>query len=285
MVDAIRSESCDDGNVLSHDGCSSRCAVETPRWTTTLFTSRLARYGVAIAFDARRGRLVTFGGSGPAPQNGTRYVQEAFEWAGAWTELHPRSSPSARAQSGLAYDETRGVIVLFGGQNGSYLADTWLWNGSEWTAADAQGPPARYAPAMTYDPINDRTVMFGGSDKGGPRRDTWQLQAGQWTQLPDGPQDAQYASMTFDGTTGRIAVAVDDGYYELDGGVWTNLGALPAAMIQGPHWIVYEGATQAAPAPRRAERWGAAHLGAGRAELDGSDALDAACRIRHWRDH
>ncbi len=245
VIDPIRSESCDDGDVVSHDGCSSRCMVETPRWNSTRSGTGPQNDGVAIAFDSRRGRLVTFGGTSPGPQGATNYGASTLEWAGAWTLAHPRLSPSARGESGASFDEKRGVVVLFGGHNGvSFLADTWLWSGSEWSAADAQGPSARTGPAMAYDPVHDRTVLFGGTDKGGVLHDAWELRNGQWARLPDGPPGAALPSMTFDGTSGRLAVAVDGGYFELDGSVWTGLGPLPPATVGNAHWIVYESATQ-----------------------------------------
>ncbi|CAN5829229.1 hypothetical protein BH11MYX3_BH11MYX3_02710 [soil metagenome] len=245
VIDPIRSESCDDGNSLSHDGCSSRCLIETPRWNATISGIRTKNDGVAIAFDSRRGRLFTFGGTSPGPQGATTYGNGTLERAGGWIQGHPQLSPSARGQAGAAYDENRGVVVLFGGHNGvSYLADTWLWSGSEWTAADAQGPSGRISPVLAYDPVHDRTVMFGGTNKDGAQNDAWELRNGQWTQLPDGPIDAANPSMTFDGTTGHLAVAVDGGYFEFDGGVWTKLGDLPPSVIRNAHWVVYEGATK-----------------------------------------
>ncbi len=36
-----------------------------------------------------------------------------------------------------------GSDLLFGGFDGSYLADTWLWNGTMWSQQSVTGPSAR----------------------------------------------------------------------------------------------------------------------------------------------
>ena len=50
---------------------------------------------------------------------------------GAWTAATP-TLVRARRQHAIAYDAGRGVVVLFGGYDGTYLNDTWEWNGSAW---------------------------------------------------------------------------------------------------------------------------------------------------------
>lgn len=43
----------------------------------------------------------------------------------------------------MAYDESNKMVVLFGGWAGSYLGDTWGWDGKKWTMVATTGPPAR----------------------------------------------------------------------------------------------------------------------------------------------
>jgi hypothetical protein len=54
---------------------------------------------------------------------------------------------------GMAYDDARGQIVLFGGDgHGGDFGDTWTWDGSTWRNQHPAGsPPARSVTAMTYD--------------------------------------------------------------------------------------------------------------------------------------
>jgi hypothetical protein len=61
------------------------------------------------------------GGSGGVDQNST------WSWDGSnWTQLFPMQSPQAREGAGIAYDEVRHHIILFGGQSSNeFLNDTW----------------------------------------------------------------------------------------------------------------------------------------------------------------
>jgi hypothetical protein len=55
--------------------------------------------------------------------------------AATWTQQHPATSPPARYGASMSYDQATGDAVLFGGvgSSGSYLGDTWTWNGTTWT--------------------------------------------------------------------------------------------------------------------------------------------------------
>jgi hypothetical protein len=89
------------------------------RITTTL--SPGSRHYPGYAFHAARGRTVlTCGTSG-----GTTAAASSFEFDGtAWTAN--ASNPTIRGWVTMAYDSTRGKMVLFGGYGGSaYLGDTW----------------------------------------------------------------------------------------------------------------------------------------------------------------
>ena len=88
-----------------------------------------------------------------------------------WTAESPQTNPPARSGAAMAYDSTHSQTVLFGGQGAGgiqqglipYLNDTWLWNGSNWTAATPQVvPTARAAHAMAYASGLGQLVMFGG---------------------------------------------------------------------------------------------------------------------------
>jgi Galactose oxidase, central domain len=56
---------------------------------------------------------------------------------------------------------------LFGGSRpaGALPTDTWLYDGSNWSAAaPATSPPGRRRHAMVHDLGRGRVVMFGGLD-------------------------------------------------------------------------------------------------------------------------
>src|SRR6185503_597545 len=109
-----------------------------------------------------------------------------WEWDGArWTRV-ATTGPSARSLTRLAYDPSRGKVVLFGGWNGSAITgDTWEWDGATWQPISDDGP-ARFLHGMVIEDAGSRMLVFGGSawPPGGPEfAGTWARTA-QWDSLP-----------------------------------------------------------------------------------------------------
>ncbi len=104
-----------------------------------------------------------------------------------WTQLSPATSPPARDFASMAYDPATGQMVLFGGMGigGSYLDDTWTWNGTTWTQQyPATSPSARDGASMAYDPATGQMVLFGGDAVSSSNLDdTWTWNGTTWTQL------------------------------------------------------------------------------------------------------
>jgi hypothetical protein len=114
-----------------------------------------------LAYDARRGRTVLFGGK-TADGND---AGDTWEWDGIdWVEVTPAIGPKPRIQGAMAYDPTRGTTILFGGLDaGGPLNDTWEWNGTSWRMLDVVVAPSERSDAvMTYDDARSELVMFGG---------------------------------------------------------------------------------------------------------------------------
>lgn len=231
-------EACDDGNHLGHDGCSSRCAVEAPRWAALDDGSRLSSNGAAVAFDTRRGRMIMFGGYSEGPQGSRPTFNSVWEWDGGWHTGVSTLAPTARTDAALAYDEQRGVTVMFGGLARQPLGDTWEWTGTTWRTTDASGPAARYAAGLVYDPAGARMVMFGGGSPVGPLADTWVLIDGAWQQISTSvsPPVAGPPAMAFDRVAGRVVLATAGEHWELVGDTWQRVGTIPA-MDEGPRLV------------------------------------------------
>src|SRR5262249_36823206 len=122
-----------------------------------------ARWGHALAYDARRERVVLFGGTDTTDQ----VVDDTWEWDGsAWLRRAPPTSPAARTHHAMAYDTARERVVLFGGkqlQPVTWLADAWEWDGNEWRQrATPESPRPRSGHAMVFDPAREEIVMTGG---------------------------------------------------------------------------------------------------------------------------
>lgn len=123
------------------------------------------RTGAAFVFDSASGAGVLFGGS-----TGSGYLADTWTWDGAgWNLQHPRSSPSARYDAGVASDHA-GRVVLFGGYGpgaaaAALFGDTWTWDGRDWTRQHPRtSPEPRMAPLMAYDNDLGKTVLYGGFD-------------------------------------------------------------------------------------------------------------------------
>ena len=82
----------------------------------------------------------------------------------------------------MAFDESRGVVVLFGGNDGGGpLQDTWEWDGLAWSLRDVTPKPeARAGHALVYDSARQRVVLMGD----GP---SWEWDGTTWR---DGSIDA-----------------------------------------------------------------------------------------------
>jgi hypothetical protein len=127
---------------------------DTWAWNGTTWTqlfpssSPSPRMGAAAAYDVATQTIVLFGGSNNASVNA---FNDTWLWNGAtWTlSIAPTVVP-ARYGAGMAYDPTISSVVLFGGGIGSdlyALGDTWIWNGTSWSAPVLTSAPPR-APEL-----------------------------------------------------------------------------------------------------------------------------------------
>lgn len=125
----------------------------------------------------------------------------------------PLSGPSPRYDSSMVFDAATGTTVLFGGFNGSELADTWTWNGSAWTKqTPATSPPALRGSAMVFDSATNNVVLFGGLSSGGLSADTWTWDGTTWTkQSATGPTARSGAAMAYDTATHNVVLFGGDG--------------------------------------------------------------------------
>jgi len=197
------------------------------------------RQQTAMAYDARRGVTVLFGGN---PHNPSAYVGDTWEWDGSRWVQRLVSGPSARARHAMAYDPSREVIVLFGGQetrsSGSSLDDTWEWDGTQWTQRTSETAPGRRVDhAMCYNGISGAVLLTCGrmtpssSSDGDLYGDAWEYDGTTWTQLAAAPSRRSLPAMSYDSDRHRVVLAggsySDDIWmkyqtWEYDGASWTR---------------------------------------------------------------
>ncbi|MDX9999665.1 MAG: kelch repeat-containing protein [Polyangia bacterium] len=200
VVDAA-TEDCDDGGTSNHDGCHSLCAAERPAWRNwPVFVPGRAAH--SAAYLGKVERLVLFGGE-------TRPT--TVELAGSdWASVETLDSPMARFASAMIYDGTRDRVVLYGGYFGqSLLADTWEYDGVNWSRiATAELPGALAGHALAWDSARGRIVLFGGLAPGGARGETWEYDGAAWVAVSTAhaPPPRFNHRLSYDPLRGRVVL-------------------------------------------------------------------------------
>ncbi len=188
----------------------------------------------AMAYDGER--VMMFGGFAEPPFGGGQTARaETWIWDdGAWTELTPSEAPAPRYAHQLAYDESRGEVVLFGGrvQEAEFALpgdDTWVWDGSNWEElSPSDAPDPRSDHAMAYDSGRGVVVLFGGRGTGDTFDDTWEWDGSTWDRmehpgLPPTPRAGH--AMAYDPHTRRVIMVAgerDDGDALSDRWAWNG---------------------------------------------------------------
>jgi hypothetical protein len=108
----------------------------------------------------------------------------------------------------MAFDAARERVVLLGGFSVTgVIADTWEWDGAEWTQVADTGPVARGLNGLAYDAVREQVILFGGADASNLLDDTWAWDGTEWTEVADtGPQARYTHAMTFDVAAQRVLV-------------------------------------------------------------------------------
>ncbi len=135
--------------------------------------------------------------TGPPEQVASGEPLVLWRWDGtAWAEV-PASGevPPARNFFAAAYDDTRDVVLLYGGDlPAAESATMWEWDGTRWRASEAGGPGPRIAASMSFDSDAGQAVLYGGDDgQGAILNDTWAWDGRAWAQLPGrGPSPPRF---------------------------------------------------------------------------------------------
>jgi len=196
-----------------------------------------ARTGAAVVFDAATSQLMLFGGSSQ-PGSGGGFNNETWIWTGhTWRQLHPVTSPAARANAGLVYDPDMQQVLLFGGYDGSYLNDTWTWNGSNWVQVHpATSPSPRDGAALVLNSASLADVLlYGGfSASTGRLADTWSWDGTTWTRLfpAASPGRVSIAWQTADDTSQNqvLLFGGEPNHGPIRDGTWTWTGTTWAPL-------------------------------------------------------
>jgi len=112
---------------------------------------------MGMVYDGAMHSTLLFGGAA--------WGQGSIYGARCLPPMHPRQ------RQGIAFDAAAANAVLFGGSttaplsSGSSLADTWTWDGTNWTQQFPPiSPPARTWTSIACDEASRTVFLFGGSN-------------------------------------------------------------------------------------------------------------------------
>jgi hypothetical protein len=230
--------------------------------------------GHAMAWDARRKKLVVFGGYDFVQIDFLNPHADLWEldsatltWTNRTPAVLPASWPAPRYLHALVYDSARDKTVLFGGwtstNNFPIYDDLWEWDGDSGTWTDrtpsprpAAWPKARYHHAMVYDSQRQRTVLFGGYVGGPLANDIWEWDGAAFVNrtpspLPAGwPPPRDEHAVAYDPVRARMLVF--GGYHPILGDTWEWNGATNDwGQVDAPGPSPRRGATMAFDARRQ----------------------------------
>ena len=176
-----------------------------------------------LVYDQAAKEAILFGG-----------LEEGETWAfdfarNKWRNLKPTVSPPRLSMPNMVYDSKNKVVLLFGGQTGSYgdgvnTNETWAYSFSKntWENLKPKDPPARRLQSQAcYDSVNGVMILFGGHaniypkrDQGERYTDTWVYDYAKntWTEMnpTEHPRGSDVRFMAFD-PVNNVAINVAGG--------------------------------------------------------------------------
>ena len=118
---------------------------------------------------------------------GAAVLGDTWQWTVHGWAPSSATGPAPRWGAALAYDSADLTTVLFSGDTaepGSAVeatGDTWLWNGSDWSAANPRNsPPARFDAVTADDPAVGGVLLATGNSGSAVLSDTWLWSGSDW---------------------------------------------------------------------------------------------------------
>lgn len=122
-----------------------------------------------MVYDPIRKKVVLWGGT----ESRTSYPEDTWEFDGVKWDQVATVGPHGRHWHGFAFDEKRGVTVMYGGSrwvgfetNNYWMGDIWEWDGKAWTEIKVPNPGTASSPDMVYDPLREKLVVYIPSGRG-----------------------------------------------------------------------------------------------------------------------
>ncbi len=115
-----------------------------------------------MAYSPVYKRIVLFGGVHVFERFTDTWLYDTAQ--NTWTQLHTPTSPSLRIFFGMAWDETRHKMMIYGGfDSRAPVNDTWELDGFSWRRRHpVSAPNTPPTPMMVYDIARRQPIIFGG---------------------------------------------------------------------------------------------------------------------------
>jgi hypothetical protein len=155
-------------------------------------------------------------------------------WNGTGWQRVTEGGPLRRILGGVAYDEKRNMLVLYGGRPidlGKCNQETWEWDGETWLKKNVTPPTACDHVKMVYDAASGESVLFSGLDPSEKLvNETWSWNGVEWKQLSkEGPDSRGHFGFVYDPTHEQIllyggyASTVTDEFWVWKDGTWKEV--------------------------------------------------------------
>lgn len=186
-----------------------------------------------LVFREETQRLLVYGGG----CNPSGISSRTYEWDGSnWILLEGAREVGPRLAYGLAHDDSRGEVVLYGGITESLTGDTgergttWVLKGQRWVRRDHvinPGPRSMFVFSRSLD--GDGLFLFGGQSSSTFFDDLWKRSSstGIWQTIDVGPEPGFCTTPVGGIDEARnvfvVFCANDSSTYEFDGEAWTEI--------------------------------------------------------------
>jgi hypothetical protein len=221
------------GEMVFSDGVGELWTWDGALWRniSTSGAAPMAREGQSSVYDTARSVTLVFGGTGRDPATGASLLlNDTWEWDGIrWTNVTPPGGGSSPPAAGaMAYDESRSVAVLFGGDvttqtsgctvpdgSAGYLCgDTWEWNGVLWSdVTPSVGNPPAGLGQMAFDASLGGVVLYASDES------TWLWNGSEWTNLAPSGSGPIAPGLWYDSANGVLVLG---GNWKWSGSAWIS---------------------------------------------------------------
>lgn len=165
------------------------------------------RFIMPVVYDSVHKKIVMYGGGDVDKWIG---YEETWEFDGQQWSKKSISGPGVRYGHGMAFDEVRGKVVVFGGMNSQLkqLNDFWEYDGNMWTQIKPSVVPSpRAFTSMAYDSNKKLVYIFGGSDNAKAFNELWTWDGINCKKISEsGPVERILSGMAYDSKRKMIVI-------------------------------------------------------------------------------